>query len=132
MFLYAGYYCTSHELFLTYKALRTSIGIILFVLQDELFDKARGEILDEVLSLSQLKPREWEDAIYKNLWDKLSSYAFENIYLPSAQTNNPVTFRTQIDILLKQWVERSLPAYGVEVNPFGSYQVRPFFFVQSI
>lgn len=84
--------------------------------RDELFDKARGEILDEVLSLSQLKPREWEDAIYKNLWDKLSSYAFENIYLPSAQTNNPVTFRTQIDILLKQWVERSLPAYGVEIG----------------
>ncbi len=85
-------------------------------MQDELFDKARGEILDEVLSLSQVTPPEWEKTIYQNLWDSLSSYAFENIYLPSAQSNNPVTFRTQIDILLKQWVEKSLPGFGVKVG----------------
>eukprot|EP00794_Sanderia_malayensis_P015361 gene15361-16938_t len=83
---------------------------------DELFDKARGEILDEVLSLSQLTPQEWEKSIYENLWETLESKAFENIYLPSAQTNNPVTFRTQIDILLKQWVERSLPGLGIQAG----------------
>lgn len=84
--------------------------------RDELFDKARGQILDEVLSLGQIKPHEWEQKLSANLWDCLSPYVFENIYLPSAQTNDPVTFRTQIDILLKQWVERSLPESGVKTG----------------
>ncbi|XP_065060667.1 dynamin-like 120 kDa protein, mitochondrial isoform X2 [Rhopilema esculentum] len=84
--------------------------------RDELYDKARGQILDEVLSLGQIKPHEWEQSIYANLWDALSPYAFENIFLPSAQTNDPVAFRTEVDILLKQWVERSLPDSGVQVG----------------
>lgn len=69
-----------------------------------------------MLSLGQIRPHEWEQTISSNLWDSLSPYAFENIYLPSAQTNDPVAFRTQIDILLKQWVERSLPESGVGVR----------------
>ena len=72
--------------------------------------------MDEVLSLGQIKPHEWEQSIYANLWEALSPYAFENIFLPSAQTNDPVAFRTEVDILLKQWVERSLPDSGVQVS----------------
>ena len=79
--------------------------------------------MDEVLSLGQIKPHEWEQKLSANLWDCLSPYVFENIYLPSAQTNDPVTFRTQIDILLKQWVERSLPESGVKVCEFILFQV---------
>ena len=49
--------------------------------RDELFEKARGEILDEVINLSLVSPQTWEDAISKKLWEKVAPYVFENIYL---------------------------------------------------
>ena len=30
-----------------------------YFLKDELYEKARGEILDEVINLAQIKSREW-------------------------------------------------------------------------
>ena len=51
---------------------------------DELFEKARGDILDEVINLSLVSPQTWEDAISKKLWEKVAPYVFENIYLPAA------------------------------------------------
>ena len=57
--------------------------------RDELFEKARGEILDEVINLSLVPPQTWEDAIYKKLWEKVGSYVFENIYLPASQLTAP-------------------------------------------
>jgi len=84
--------------------------------RDELFDKARGEILDEVLSLSQTKPKEWEELLSQNLWKSINDYAFEKIFLPAAQTGNPTEFKTKVDILLKQWAERALPIYAVKVG----------------
>ncbi|XP_066975433.1 LOW QUALITY PROTEIN: dynamin-like GTPase OPA1, mitochondrial [Macrobrachium rosenbergii] len=58
--------------------------------RDELFEKARGEILDEVVNLSQVSPKQWEDALSKKLWEKMATHIFENIYLPAAQTENSV------------------------------------------
>jgi hypothetical protein len=56
--------------------------------RDELFEKARGEILDEIINLSQVSPKEWEELLMKKIWDKVSMHVFENIYLPAAQTGN--------------------------------------------
>lgn len=56
--------------------------------RDELFDKAKGEILDEVVTLSQISAKKWEEALNDKLWDKLSNYVFENIYLPAAQSGS--------------------------------------------
>lgn len=56
--------------------------------RDELFDKAKGEILDEVVTLSQISAKKWEEALNEKLWDKLSNYVFENIYLPAAQSGS--------------------------------------------
>ena len=57
--------------------------------RDELFEKARGEILDEVINLSLVPAQTWEDTIYKKLWEKVGSYVFENIYLPASQLTAP-------------------------------------------
>lgn len=56
--------------------------------RDELFEKAKGEILDEVVNLSQISAKDWENLLYKKLWDKLSNYCFENIYLAAANANS--------------------------------------------
>ena len=56
--------------------------------RDELFEKARGEILDEIINLSLVSPQTWEQALGEKLWDKVAGFAFENIYLPAAQGVN--------------------------------------------
>ncbi|XP_066916981.1 dynamin-like GTPase OPA1, mitochondrial isoform X1 [Clytia hemisphaerica] len=84
--------------------------------RDELFDKARGEILDEVLSLSQTSPQDWEQILSKNLWESVKEHAIENIYLPAAQIGNPREFKTKVDILLKEWADRVLPHYAVKIG----------------
>ncbi|XP_037952063.1 dynamin-like 120 kDa protein, mitochondrial isoform X2 [Teleopsis dalmanni] len=56
--------------------------------RDELFDKAKCEILDEVVTLSQISSKKWEEALNGKLWEKLSNYVFENIYLPAAQSGS--------------------------------------------
>jgi len=94
--------------------------------RDELFEKARGEILDEIINLSLVSSQTWEQAIEAKLWDKVAQYAFENIYLPAAQShavnrqisnhNRTGTFNTTVDIKLKQWTENQLPIKSVEVG----------------
>ena len=89
-----------------------------YFIQDELFDKARGEILDEVLSLSQTSPHDWEATISKNLWKEVQDHAIESIYLPAAQTGSSRQFKTKVDILLKEWADRVLPFSAVKVRMF--------------
>ncbi len=101
--------------------------------RDELFEKARGEILDEVINLSQISPQSWEEAISSKLWEKVAPYVFENIYLPAAQTraaggdgqrpsrqiskyNQTGTFNTTVDIKLRQWAENQLGRKCVEAG----------------
>lgn len=84
--------------------------------RDELFEKARGEILDEVVNLSQVTPKQWEEVLSKKLWEKVAFYVFENIYLPAAQSENSGTFNTTVDIRLKQWADNLLPKKCIEVG----------------
>ncbi|XP_034651605.1 dynamin-like 120 kDa protein, mitochondrial isoform X4 [Drosophila subobscura] len=81
--------------------------------RDELFDKAKGEILDEVVTLSQISAKKWDDTLTTKLWEKLSNYVFENVYLPAAQSDS---FNTMVDIKLRQWAEQALPAKSVEAG----------------
>ncbi|CAG9768436.1 unnamed protein product [Ceutorhynchus assimilis] len=82
--------------------------------RDELFERARGEILDEVVNLSQVSPRDWEEHLLLNIWGKVSGNVFENIYIPAAQTGSSETFNTSVDIKLRQWAESTLPSQSVE------------------
>ncbi|KAM5334740.1 dynamin-like GTPase OPA1, mitochondrial isoform 3-T3 [Glossophaga mutica] len=83
--------------------------------RNELFEKAKNEILDEVISLSQVTPKHWEEMLQQSLWERVSTHVIENIYLPAAQTMNSGTFNTTVDIKLKQWTDKQLPNKAVEV-----------------
>lgn len=82
--------------------------------RDELFEKAKGEVLDEVVNLSQTSAKEWEKLLYDKLWEKLSTYCFENVYLSAAHSASQGAFNTMVDIKLRQWAEQALPAKSVE------------------
>uniref|UniRef100_A0A7N8XBY2 Dynamin-like GTPase OPA1, mitochondrial n=1 Tax=Mastacembelus armatus TaxID=205130 RepID=A0A7N8XBY2_9TELE len=83
--------------------------------RNELFEKAKNEILDEVISLSQVTPQHWEAILQKKLWERVSTHVIENIYLPAAQTMDSGTFNTTVDIKLKQWTDKQLPHKALEV-----------------
>ncbi|XP_038571619.1 dynamin-like 120 kDa protein, mitochondrial isoform X3 [Micropterus salmoides] len=83
--------------------------------RNELFEKAKNEILDEVISLSQVTPQHWEAILQKKLWERVSTHVIENIYLPAAQTMDSGTFNTTVDIKLKQWTDKQLPYKALEV-----------------
>lgn len=57
-----------------------------------------------------------EEILQKTLWERVSTHVIENIYLPAAQTMNSGTFNTTVDIKLKQWTDKQLPAKAVEVS----------------
>ncbi|KAK9869644.1 hypothetical protein WA026_003391 [Henosepilachna vigintioctopunctata] len=82
--------------------------------RDELFEKARSEILDEIVNLSQVSPKQWEEVLMNKIWQDMSDKVFENIYVPAAQTGSSETFNTAIDIKLRQWAEQGLPFESVE------------------
>ncbi|XP_068460242.1 dynamin-like GTPase OPA1, mitochondrial isoform X4 [Clinocottus analis] len=83
--------------------------------RNELFEKAKNEILDEVISLSQVTPQHWEAILQKKMWERVSTHVIENIYLPAAQTMDSGTFNTTVDIKLKQWTDKQLPHKALEV-----------------
>lgn len=83
--------------------------------RNELFEKARNEILDDMLSLVNIPAQRWEQALQSDLWRRVSDHVIENIYLPAAQSGNAGSFNTTVDIKLKQWADRTLPKVSIEV-----------------
>ena len=83
--------------------------------RNELYEKAKNEILDEMLELVTIPPQKWEKTLQDRLWSGISHHVIENIYLPAAQTGNPGTFKTTVDIKLKQWAERDLPKLCISI-----------------
>jgi optic atrophy protein 1 len=95
--------------------------------RDELFEKARGEILDEMVNLSQVSARQWEELFMLKLWEKVSPYVFESIYLPAGQTVDSGTFNTTVDIKLREWADQKLPKSAVDVGYEGlHYELQAF------
>ncbi|XP_015908038.1 dynamin-like GTPase OPA1, mitochondrial isoform X2 [Parasteatoda tepidariorum] len=84
--------------------------------RDELFEKARGELLDEIINLSQLSPKHWEETLSKELWKKMSAYVFENIYVQALHSDSPGSFNTAVDIKMKHWADEMLPKKCVSVG----------------
>lgn len=84
--------------------------------RNELFEKCKGEILDEIVNLSQVSTKDWEEAFHKKLWEKAGPFIIENIYLNAAQSKDSGTFNTAVDIKLRQWADKTLPKKCVEIG----------------
>ncbi|KAF6208887.1 hypothetical protein GE061_014629 [Apolygus lucorum] len=100
--------------------------------RDELFDKARGEILDEVINLSQVSVKDWDNLLLKKIWEKVSPHVINNIYLPAAQSLNTRTFNTMVDIRLKEWAESELAGKSIEAGEEALRQVLIDFIEKSM
>ncbi|PAV63715.1 hypothetical protein WR25_11490 isoform B [Diploscapter pachys] len=84
--------------------------------RDELFDKARGEVLDEIVNLSLVSAEEWEAKLQKQLWSLVAEHVFDRILMPSSTVDNAVTFNTQVDIRLKHWTDKDLGNKSIQTG----------------
>jgi optic atrophy protein 1 len=84
--------------------------------RDELFDKARSEILDECVNLSLLSAEEWDEILKKSLWGSISPHVFDQILMPASNVDNAGSFNTLIDIKLKHWVDKGLANQAIQVG----------------
>ncbi|EDV24155.1 uncharacterized protein TRIADDRAFT_27324 [Trichoplax adhaerens] len=84
--------------------------------RNELFDRGKAEILDTVLTLSQLQPMEWYTKLKDKLWLSISEHFVENIYIPAAQTESSSKFNTYADIKLKEWSKSHLSGNCVTIG----------------
>lgn len=55
--------------------------------RNELFEKARGEMLDEIMNLGEIPVKQWDDSLSSILWSKVSDFVFEKVFLTAAQSS---------------------------------------------
>ncbi|KII66271.1 Dynamin-like protein [Thelohanellus kitauei] len=76
--------------------------------REELFDKAKSDILDDMIMFCNTHSQEWERSISQALFKSVMPFVFREIYLNNALTSSMVGFQTQVEILLEKWLENNL------------------------
>ena len=84
--------------------------------RNDLYDKARSEILDDVVNLSMLSADEWDRMLSDKLLRTSFPHIFDQILMPSAAETRAGAFKTAVDIRLRRWVEKELAALTVAVG----------------
>ncbi|XP_063370604.1 dynamin-like 120 kDa protein, mitochondrial [Cydia amplana] len=86
--------------------------------RDELFERARAELLDQSAELSAIPAAAWEKRLTSALWTTASGKVFNGIYLPSAAAaqEDVDKFNTSVDIKLREWAETELPIQSIQAG----------------
>lgn len=81
--------------------------------RDDLFEKGKSEILDQVAKLSCQKSSYWDDLFYKQFWSYFIDQIFENVYFSSHSVDHD-QMKTLVEISLSEWT-KSLPEISVNI-----------------
>ena len=69
---------------------------ICIVPQNDLFEKAKDDILDDIAALHKSTPLEWETLLQENLWEKIHPKVVDDIYLGAAECTTSSNFNTKV------------------------------------
>ena len=81
--------------------------------REDLFDKAKSELLDEVVNLSLKKNKYWEDQIKKDLWSLTKDFIFDKVFFPSYLDSNENLSKTKLEINLNE-LSNFMPSTSIE------------------
>ncbi|KAJ8708170.1 hypothetical protein PYW08_010536 [Mythimna loreyi] len=86
--------------------------------RDELFERARAELLDQSAELSAVAAAAWETRLQQALWAAAAERVFGSIYLPAAANAQADVdkFNTSVDIKLREWAEAELPNTSIRAG----------------
>lgn len=70
--------------------------------REDLFEKAKSELLDEVVNLSLKKNQYWEEQIKKDLWNKTKDFIFDKVFFPSYLSGDDNLSKTKLEINLNE------------------------------
>ncbi|CAL8079638.1 unnamed protein product [Calicophoron daubneyi] len=108
----------------TYRALRynleaewkNSFSHLREMDREELFEKARNEILDDLITLNGISAVAWEKSLRAELWKELENYVFTNIFEPAQQLEDLGAYQTNVDIWLREWADKGLPIASIQAG----------------
>eukprot|EP00043_Microstomoeca_roanoka_P015343 m.153701 g.153701 ORF g.153701 m.153701 type:complete len:1019 (+) comp16240_c11_seq1:115-3171(+) len=82
--------------------------------RDDLYNMGRHEILQNITAFNDtMTPAQWEMVLTEQIWNRISNYVLDEIYINSADSANPADFKTRVDNLLDAWVNSELPRLSV-------------------
>ncbi|CAK1549158.1 unnamed protein product [Leptosia nina] len=86
--------------------------------RDELFERARAELLDKSAELSGVPAAAWEARLQNALWAAAAQRIFAGIYLPAAAnaSDDVDKFNTSVDIKLREWAENELATLSIQAG----------------
>ncbi|CAH4029218.1 unnamed protein product [Pieris brassicae] len=86
--------------------------------RDELFERARAELLDKSAELSGVPAAAWEARLQNALWAAAAQRIFSGIYLPAAAhaSEDVDKFNTSVDIKLREWAENELATLSIQAG----------------
>ncbi|KAM3968967.1 opa1 mitochondrial dynamin like GTPase isoform 2-T2 [Aphomia sociella] len=86
--------------------------------RDELFERARAELLDQSAELAAVPPPAWQQRLHSALWQAAADRVFQGIYLPAAAAaqDDVDKFNTSVDIKLREWAEGELPMQSIRAG----------------
>ncbi|CAG4980347.1 unnamed protein product [Colias eurytheme] len=86
--------------------------------RDELFERARAELLDQSAELSGVPAQQWELRLRAALWATAAPNVLGAIYLPAATTAHQDIdkFNTTVDIKLREWAENELAQQSIQAG----------------
>ncbi|XP_049882110.1 dynamin-like 120 kDa protein, mitochondrial isoform X2 [Pectinophora gossypiella] len=86
--------------------------------RDELFERARAELLDQSAELSAVAAPQWEQRLQRALWGNAHDKVLAGIYLPAAASagDDVDKFNTSVDIKLREWAESELPTQSIRAG----------------
>ncbi|KAJ0170638.1 hypothetical protein K1T71_014009 [Dendrolimus kikuchii] len=87
--------------------------------RDELFERARAELLDQSAELSAVPPPNWEQRLQAELWQLAQQRVFQAIYLPAANSaHDDVALSVPRQIKLKQTDGGSTTSATIWLDPY--------------